>query len=94
VAEQATDALEGTEGALESTGAPGPVAYATGHHLEHNPGKPMSWVGVMIVVIGFIIGGIAMVPGPHWVIFWIGSGVAIIGCLTLLFTKTFSTDWY
>jgi len=95
VAEQATDALEGTStGPLRSTSAPGTVAHAAGHHLEHNPGRPMSWVGVVIVVIGFLIGGIAMVPSPHWVIFWIGAGVAIVGCLTLLFTKTFSEDWY
>jgi hypothetical protein len=95
VAEQATDALEGTSGALASTGtgAPDTMAHAAGH-LEHNPGKPMSWVGVAIVIVGFVIGGIAMVPAPHWVIFWIGAGVAAIGCLTLLFTKTFSTDWY
>jgi hypothetical protein len=95
VAEQATDALEGTStGAMRSMSAPGTVAHAAGHHLEHNPGRPMSWVGVMIVFIGFLIGGIAMVPSPHWLIFWIGTGVAIIGCLTLLFTKTFSEDWY
>jgi hypothetical protein len=93
VAEQATDALEGTSGALESTGAPGTVAHATGH-MEHNPGRPMSWVGVGIVIVGFLIGGIAMVPAPHWVIFWIGAGVAFVGCLSLLATKTFSTDWY
>jgi MFS family permease len=94
VAEQATDALEGTStGAIRSTSAAGTVAHAAGH-LEHNPGKAMSWVGVVIVIIGFLIGGIAMVPAPHWLIFWIGTGVAIIGCLTLLFTKTFSEDWY
>jgi len=95
VAEQATDALEGTStGAMRSTSAAGTVAHPTAHHLEHNPGKSMSWVGVVIVIIGFLIGGIAMVPGPHWVIFWIGAGVAVIGCFALLFTKTFSEDWY
>jgi hypothetical protein len=95
VAEQATDALEGTApDPVEGGALHGAVAHVTGEHFEHNPGKPMSWVGVTIVIIGFLIGGIAMVPGPHWVIFWIGTGVAIVGCLTLLFTKTFSTDWY
>jgi len=95
VAEQATDALEGTStGAMRSTSAAGTVAHPTAHHLEHNPGKSMSWVGVVIVIIGFLIGGIAMVPGPHWMIFWIGAGVAVVGLLTLLFTKTFNEDWY
>jgi hypothetical protein len=54
----------------------------------------MSWVGVAIVVIGFIIGGIAFFPAPHWTIFWIGTAVAIVGCLSLLFTKTMNEDWY
>ena len=42
---------------------------------------PISWVGVGIVIIGFIIGGIAFFPHPHWTIFWIGTAVAIVGCL-------------
>jgi len=46
------------------------------------------------VIIGFVIGGIAMVPGPNWVIFWIGAAVAIIGCLILLFSRAMHTDWY
>ena len=54
----------------------------------------MSWVGVGIVIVGFIIGGIAFFPAPHWTIFWIGTGVAIVGCLSLLFTKTMNEDWY
>jgi hypothetical protein len=95
VAEQATDALEGTRGgAVRGTGTSGAAAHAHAGHLEHNPGRPMSWVGVVIVVVGFLIGGIAMVPSPHWVIFWIGGGVAVVGLLTLLFTKTFNDDWY
>ena len=55
---------------------------------------PMSWVGVGIVIVGFIIGGIAFFPAPHWTIFWIGTAVAIVGCLSLLFTKTMNEDWY
>ena len=95
MAEQATGALEGTApDAVQGGARRGAVAHVTGEHFEHNSGQPMSWAGVTIIVIGFVIGGIAMVPAPHWVIFWIGTGVAIVGCLTLLFTKTFSEDWY
>jgi hypothetical protein len=86
VAEQAT-------GTVESTDATGTLAHGSSHE-EHNPGRPMSWVGVGIVIIGFIIGGIAFFPAPHWTIFWIGTGVAIVGCLSLLFTKTMNEDWY
>jgi hypothetical protein len=86
VAEQAT-------GTVEGTGTAGALAHGSSH-LEHNPGRPISWVGTVVVIIGFIIGGIAFVPKPDWLIFWIGSGVAIIGCLVLLFSKAMSTDWY
>ena len=86
MAEQAT-------GTVEGTGTAGALAHGSSH-LEHNPGRPISWVGTIVVIIGFIIGGIAFVPKPDWLIFWIGTGVAIIGCLVLLFSKAMSTDWY
>ena len=86
MAEQAT-------GTVEGTGTAGALAHGSSH-LEHNPGRPISWVGTVVVIIGFIIGGIAFVPKPDWLIFWIGTGVAIIGCLVLLFSKAMSTDWY
>jgi hypothetical protein len=86
VAEQAT-------GTVESTDAAGTLAHGS-PHMEHNPGRPVSWIGVGIIIVGFIIGGIAFFPAPHWTIFWIGTGVAIVGCLSLLFTKTMNEDWY
>jgi hypothetical protein len=84
VADQSTGTVENTDAAL---------ARDSGH-LEHNPGRPISWVGTSIVIIGFIIGGIAFVPAPHWTIFWIGTAVAIVGCLILFFSKAMNTDWY
>lgn len=69
-------------------------AHGTGHALEHNPGKPMSWVAIAVIVIGFLVGGIAMVPHPTWWAFWLGVGIAVVGCVMTLFSKTFSDDWY
>jgi len=87
VAEQASGAVEDVKNAATLLpGAP--------HAQEHNPGRPISWVGTSVVVIGFIVGGIAMVPSPHWVVFWVGTGIAIIGCLILAFSKAMNTDWY
>jgi hypothetical protein len=87
VPEQGSDVEESLADALTAfPGAP--------HDHEHNPGRPISWTGTSIVIIGFIVGGIAFVPGPHWTIFWIGTAVAIVGCLILLFAKTMSEDWY
>jgi len=95
VAEQATGTVEGagTSGTVEGSGTAGALAHGS-THMEHNPGRPISWAGTTVVIIGFIIGGIAFVPEPHWIPFWIGVGVAIVGCLILLFSKAMSTDWY
>jgi hypothetical protein len=83
VAEQATGAVQGTgtEGTLVH-------AAAEGHH-----GTPLSWVAVTVIIIGFIVGGIAMVPHPTWWAFWVGTGIAVIGCIMTLFAKTFD-GWY
>jgi hypothetical protein len=75
----------------------GDVAAYDPAHLAHNPGRPISWVGTSIVVVGFLIGGIAFPisdPGPNWVLFWIGTAIAIVGCLVLAFSKAMNTDWY
>ena len=86
MAEQAT-------GTVEGTGTAGALAHGSGHS-EHNSGRPISWVGTTVVIIGFIVGGVAFVPSPNWIIFWVGSGIAIVGCLILLFSKAMNTDWY
>jgi hypothetical protein len=86
VAEQAT-------GTVESTGTAGALAHGPAQS-GHNQGRPISWVGTWTVVVGFIVGGIAMVPAPHWIWFWVGAGIAIIGSLILAFSKTMNTDWY
>jgi len=93
VAEQATHTVEGT-GAVTGTDAAGTVAHGTSSHMEHNPGRPISWAGTTTVVVGFIVGGISLVPTPHWILFWVATAIAIIGCFILLFSKTMSTDWY
>jgi hypothetical protein len=93
VAEQAS-------GAVTETGGAQSVAYGAdqtlghGEHLEHNSGSPMSWVAVAVIVVGFVVGGIAMVPHPTWWAFWLGAGIALVGCVMTLFAKTFTTDWY
>lgn len=84
MAEQAT-------GTVQATGTGGTVAHAT---PEAHHGKPLSWIAVAVIVVGFIVGGVAMVPRPIWWLFWLGAGIAIVGCIMTLFAKTFSDDWY
>jgi hypothetical protein len=82
--------LTGTTGDVPEVSPYG--SGAEEHHYHH--GRPISWVGVSIVIIGFVIGGIAFVPNPKWWLVWIGGGVAAVGLLILGFARTFDTDWY
>jgi len=37
--------------------------------------SPAAWAVVAITLVGFVVGGIGMVLGPDWVLFWIGVGL-------------------
>ena len=39
---------------------------------------PAAWTAVAITLIGFTVGGIAMVIGPSWPTFWVGTGLVLI----------------
>jgi hypothetical protein len=67
---------------------------AAAHQFEHVSGRAISWVGVAITCVGFVVGGIAFVPHPTWWLFWVGAAVVIVGSLVLVFAKTFDEDWY
>jgi hypothetical protein len=69
---------------------------------QHGPhpsyhGRTVSWVAVGIMVLGFLLGGVALVAGGHggpiWWLFWTGAGVAVLGLLISLATNMFE-DWY
>ena len=93
MAEQASGTVEETGGG-QSLAHGADQALGRGEHLEHNPGSRKSWVAIAVITVGFIVGGIAMVPHPTWWAFWLGAGIALVGCIMTLFAKTFTTDWY
>jgi len=67
-----------------------PVPYPTYH------GRRVSWAAVTLMMIGFLVGGLALVFGSHgptWWLFWTGAALAVIGLLTMIATNTFE-DWY
>lgn len=37
-----------------------------------------AWTAVIMALVGFMIGGIALVPTPHWTVFTIGVVVALV----------------
>lgn len=77
------------EGRAVAHGRPG------GPHPSYH-GRTVSWVAVAIMMVGFLVGGLAMIFGQHgpiWWLFWVGVGVAALGLLVSLATNTFE-DWY
>ena len=46
---------------------------------EHNIGRMTSWAAVAVILVGFIVGGLGLVFGPNWVMFWVGVGVVVVG---------------
>ena len=70
-------------------------AFATdpGHVHEAFHGRTVSWVAVSIIMVGFVGGGLGLVIGPTWPVFWAGCGVVVIGSVLAVFTDMFD-DWY
>ena len=62
-----------------------------GHEAHH--GRPASWVAVSIIIVGFVIGGIALCVGPSWVLFWVGTAIVVIGGIYALSVRILD-DWY
>ena len=65
-----------------------PVSYPQPYH-----GRPVSWVAVTLIMIGFVVGGLALIFGPTWWLFWASLGLAAVGGLLALATNIFE-DWY
>ena len=61
------------------------------HEAHH--GRPASWVAVSIIIVGFVIGGIALCVGPSWVLFWVGTAIVVIGGIYALSVRILD-DWY
>ncbi len=56
-------------------------------------GRAISWICVSAIVVAFIVGGIALITGPTWWLFWVGAGLAVAGCLVAAATNIME-DWY
>jgi hypothetical protein len=61
-------------------------------HEEYH-GRPVSWVAVTIIIVGFVIGGIALPIGPVWVLFWIGVALVVLGSIFAASIRIMD-DWY
>jgi len=90
----ADQAPSGTMAGVGDTGARGldaQIAPSYVHEAHH--GRPASWVTTAIVIIGFVIGGIALPIGPTWWLFWTGAGIVVLGAIFGAAVRIFD-DWY
>src|SRR5215831_915859 len=69
---------------------PVPPSYQTPEPFH---GRTVSWVAVSIIMAGFLAGGLGLIFGPTWWLFWVGVGASIVGGLLALGTHIFD-DWY
>lgn len=40
--------------------------------------SPAAWTAVLLCLLGFTIGGVALMIGPNWIAFWIGVAVTLL----------------
>ena len=56
-------------------------------------GRAVSWAAVVAIWAGFVVGGLALVFGPAWWLFWASAGLVVVGSLLALAANIFE-DWY
>jgi hypothetical protein len=77
-----------------NTGAHGLDAQTGLSHVhEAHHGRPASWVAVSVIIVGFVVGGIALVIGPSWWLFWTGTAIVVIGGIIAM-SSGILDDWY
>lgn len=62
-------------------------------HFPSFHGRPVSWTAVSLIMVAFLVGGLALIFGPTWWLFWASLGLAVVGLLLAAATGIFD-DWY
>ena len=87
----ASGAMAGGAGHTTAHALDGQTGLSHVHQTHH--GRRASWVAVVIIVVGFLVGAIAMVTGPTWWLYWTGAGIVVIGSIYAASIHIFD-DWY
>ncbi|MFJ2033121.1 HGxxPAAW family protein [Streptosporangium sp. NPDC087985] len=53
-------------------------------------GSPKSWLAVIVILLGFTVGGVALCLGPNWMLVWVGVGIIVVGGVIALLVDIFS----
>jgi hypothetical protein len=48
--------------------------------MAHHGNTPAAWTGVLIILVGFVVGGLGLIIGS-WLVFWIGVAICPIGAI-------------
>lgn len=40
--------------------------------------SPAAWTAVLLCLLGITIGGVALIPEPHWILFTVGTAIALV----------------
>lgn len=48
--------------------------------MAHHGNTPAAWTGVMIILVGFVVGGIGLVV-DNWTLFWVGVALVPAGAV-------------
>jgi len=93
VADQAVSSA--TDEATANADARNPAQFAgSAHQQDSHHGRTSSWVAITIIVVGFVVGGAAMLTSPvTWWLFWVGAGIVGVGGIMALSTHILD-DWY
>lgn len=46
--------------------------------MAHHGNTPAAWTGVLVILVGFVVGGIGLVIG-NWPVFWVGVVIGLLG---------------
>lgn len=46
--------------------------------MAHHGNTPAAWTGVLIILVGFTVGGLGLVLGS-WLMFWVGVVIGVVG---------------
>lgn len=61
-----------------------------GSREANHRGRPASWVAILTIIAGFLVGGLGLVLGPTWWLFWAGVGIAAVGGILALVVDVFA----
>jgi len=43
--------------------------------------SPAAWTAVLVALVGFTVGGLGLIPHPHWTIFTIGVVLVLLSAV-------------